>query len=145
MLGIGARPSLRPRQYKSRYFWNCIFFTKIVLPSTRNQWIRSRKLHLFETALLELSKPLSTQIWVAKYEVFKMSGFIDTVRVHTVLKSPWILGEVLEDSLNSIFPWKVQKFLCKPWNVLKFSSTLNVVTLKVFFDALWLSMTEYKS
>ena len=34
-------------------------------------------------------------------------------------KSPWILGEVLEKSLNSIFPWKVLKFLCKslksPW------------------------------
>ena len=40
-------------------------------------------------------------------------------RVCTVLKSPWILGEVLEKSLNSIFPWKVLKFLCKslkrPW------------------------------
>ena len=34
-------------------------------------------------------------------------------RVRTVLKSPWILGEVLEKSLNSIFPWKVLKFLCK--------------------------------
>ena len=34
-------------------------------------------------------------------------------RVRTVLKSPWILGEVLEKSLNSIFPWNVLKFLCK--------------------------------
>ena len=34
-------------------------------------------------------------------------------RVCTVLKSPWILGEVLKNSLNSIFPWKVLKFLCK--------------------------------
>ena len=34
-------------------------------------------------------------------------------RVCTVLKSPWILGEVLEKSLNSIFPWKVLKFMCK--------------------------------
>ena len=38
----------------------------------------------------------------------------------TVLKSPWILGEVREKSLNSIFPWKVLKFL---------------VAWKVFFDA----------
>ena len=34
-------------------------------------------------------------------------------RVCTVLKSPWIVGEVLENSLNSIFPWKVLKFMCK--------------------------------
>ena len=40
-------------------------------------------------------------------------------RVHTILKCPWNLGEVLEKSLNSILPWKVLKFLCKslksPW------------------------------
>ena len=41
-------------------------------------------------------------------------------RVCTVLKSPWILGEVLEKSLNfCASPWKVLKFLCKslksPW------------------------------
>ena len=40
-------------------------------------------------------------------------------RVCTVLKSPWILGEVLEKSLNSIFPWKV----------VEFSPTLNVLML----------------
>ena len=44
---------------------------------------------------------------------------VNTVRARTVLKSPWILGEVLEESLNSIFPWKVLKYLCKslkiPW------------------------------
>ena len=48
---IGALPSLRPHQYKSRYFWNRIFLTKSVLPSTRNKWIHWRKLLLFETAL----------------------------------------------------------------------------------------------
>ena len=57
-------------------------------------------------------------------------------RVCTVLKSPWILGEVLEKSLN---------FCASPWKVLEFSSTLNVVAWKVFFDAFWLSKTEYKS
>ena len=40
-------------------------------------------------------------------------------RVGTVLKSPWILREVLEKSLNPIFPSKLLKFLCKslkcPW------------------------------
>ena len=80
-----------------------------LLTETTSFWNRSS----------ELSRPLSTRIWVTKYEVFKMSEFINTVRVHTVLKSPWILGEVLEESLNSIFPWKVLKFLCKslkiPW------------------------------
>ena len=43
-------------------------------------------------------------------------------RARTVLKNPSILGEVLE-----------------------FSSTLNVVAWKVFFDAFWLSKTEYES
>ena len=41
-------------------------------------------------------------------------------RVCTVVKSPWILGEVLEKSLNSIFPWKVLKFLCKSLKGLNF-------------------------
>ena len=40
----------------------------------------------------------------------------------------------LEKSLNSIFPWKVLKSLCKFLKVLEFSSTLNVVAWKVFFD-----------
>ena len=48
----------------------------------------------------------------------------------TVLKSPWILGEVREKSLNSIFPWKVLKFL---------------VAWEVFVDAFCLAKTEYKS
>ena len=41
------------------------------------------------------------------------------LRVCTALKSPLILGEALEKSLNSIFPWKVLQFVCKsfkrPW------------------------------
>ena len=45
--------------------------------------------------------------------------YVSAYRVRTVLKSPWILGEVLEKSLNSIFPWKAFKFLSKslksPW------------------------------
>ena len=32
------------------------------------------------------------------------------------LESPWILVEVFEKSLNSMFPWKVLKFLCKSLN-----------------------------
>ena len=45
-------------------------------------------------------------------------------RVCTVLKSPWILGEGLKKSLNSIFPLKLLKFLCKslksPWILFNF-------------------------
>ena len=44
--------------------------------------------------------------------IFSKFNLLD-IRVRTVLKSPWILREVLEKSLNSIFPWKVLKFLCK--------------------------------
>ena len=43
--------------------------------------------------------------------------------VHTVLKRPWILGEVLENSLS---------FCASPWKVLEFSLTLNSVAWKVF-------------
>ena len=50
----------------------------------------------------------TTQIWVVEHHQYGISA-----KVCTVLKSPWILGEVLEKSLNSIFPWKVLKFLCK--------------------------------
>ena len=32
---------LRHRSHESGYLWKYIFFTRIVLPSTRNQWIRS--------------------------------------------------------------------------------------------------------
>ena len=46
-------------------------------------------------------------------------------RVCTVLKSPWILGEVLEKSLNSIFPWKVLKFLCKSLKRIFFNFECN--------------------
>ena len=53
------------------------------------------------------------------HSVFKYAFLLLSHRVHTVLKSPWSLGEVLEKSVNSIFPWKVHKFLCKslrrPW------------------------------
>ena len=57
--------------------------------------------------------------------------------VRTVLKSPWILGEVLEKSLNSIFPWKVLTFLCKsfksPWIFFNFEcSGLERVFLMLF-------------
>ena len=38
-------------------------------------------------------------------------------RVHIVLKSRWILGEL--GALNSIFPWKGLKFLCKSLNFLQ--------------------------
>ena len=57
------------------------------------------------------------------------SWIISVSRVHTVLKSPWILAEVFEKSLNSSFPWKV----------LEFSSNLNVVRWKEFSDAFLLS------
>ena len=55
-----------------------------------------------------------------------------------VLKSPWILGGVLEKSLNSIFPWNVFKFLCKslkcPWIFFSSeSSGLESVFFKMLF------------
>ena len=53
--------------------------------------------------------------------------------------------EVLEKSLKSIFLEKSLNFCASPWKVLEFSSTLNVVAWKEFFDAFWLSETEYKS
>ena len=74
-----------------------------------------------------------------------MFEFINTLRVHTVLKSPWILGEVLEESLTPFFLEKSWNFSASPWKVLEFSLTLNLVARKVFFDAFWLSKTEYKS
>ena len=54
------------------------------------------------------------------------------------LKSPWILGGVLEKSLNSIFPWKVFKFLCNslkcPWIFFSSeSSGLQSVFLTMLF------------
>ena len=55
------------------------------------------------------------------------------------------LGEVLEKSLNSIFLWKVLKFLCKslkiPWIFFNFEFS----GLKSVFDVFWLSKSEYKS
>ena len=61
--------------------------------------------------------------WDNRAEVSKNAKSLFN-RVRTVLKSPWILVEVLEKSLNSIFPWKVLKFLCKslksPWIFLNF-------------------------
>ena len=63
-----------------------------------------------------------------------------------VLKSPWILGGVLEKSLNSIFTWKVFKFLCKslkcPW--IFFSSESSGLKSVFFFNPFWLSKTRYK-
>ena len=64
-----------------------------------------------------------------------LSGKSGDPRVHTGLKSPWI-SFFLEKSLNCS---------ASPWKVLEFSSTLNVVAWKVFFDAFWLSKTEYES
>ena len=54
------------------------------------------------------------------------------------LKSPWI-PIFLEKSLKSPY------FCTSPWKVLEFSSPLNLVAWEVFFDAVWLSKTEYKS
>ena len=60
----------------------------------------------------------------------------NTDRVLTALKSPRILGKVLEKSLNCC---------ASLLRVFKFSSILDVVAFNVFFDAFWLSKTEYKS
>ena len=89
------------------------------------------------------------------------SWIISVSGVRTVLKSPWILVEVLEKSLNfSGSPWKVLEFWRKslkspwilaqvlkkslhfsgsPWKVLEFSLNLNVVSWKEFSDAFLLS------
>ena len=55
-----------------------------------------------------------------------------TFRVRKVLKSPWILGKVIEFHFSLK---KVLKCLCKFLKILEFSSTLNVVAWKVFFNA----------
>ena len=73
-------------------------------------------------------------------------GFEEVLnRVLTVLKIPWILRRVLEKSLNSIFPWKVLKFLYKflksPWSFFNF----ECCGLESIFNAFGLSKTEYKS
>ena len=49
----------------------------------------------------------------------------------------------LEKSLY--FFEKSLNFCASPLKVLEFSSTLSEVPWKVFFDAFWLSKTEYKS
>ena len=46
--------------------------------------------------------------------------------LHSLLENPWILVEVLEQSLN---------FFACLWKVLEFSSALNVIAWKVFFNA----------
>ena len=55
------------------------------------------------------------------------------------------LGEVLEKFLNSIFLWKVLKFLCKslkiPWIFFNF----EFYGLESVSDAFGLSKSEYKS
>ena len=66
--------------------------------------------------LTEMTRPAKVDHLQSWSQIFWSD---QTEMVHqgrTVLKSPWILGEVLEKSLNSIFPGKV----------LEFSSTLNV-------------------
>ena len=42
---------LGPGPDESGYFLNLIFFTRIGIPSIRNQWFLPPKLHLFETVL----------------------------------------------------------------------------------------------
>ena len=66
-------------------------------------------------------------------------------RVHAVLKSPWILGKSWKSPWIPFFLETSLNFCASPWKVLEFSSTLNVVAWKDFFDAFWLSKTEYKS
>ena len=45
---------VRPRSHESGYFWNrTVSYKWIGLPSTRNQWIRSLKPHLFWNHSLE--------------------------------------------------------------------------------------------
>ena len=81
---------------------------------------------------LAFKAPVHTNLGGKIWDFQNVWILVNTVRVHTVLKSPWILGEVLEESLNSIFPWKALKFLCKslksPWIFFnfKFSSLESV-------------------
>ena len=53
------------------------------------------------------------------YFCSSLPNFMFFVPWFPFLKSSWILGEVLKKTLNSIFPWKVLKFLGKslksPW------------------------------
>ena len=63
---------------------------------------------------------------------------------HSLEKSLNFRGS-FEKSLNSIFPWKILKFLCKslksPWIFFSFKCS----GLKSVFWCFWLSRTEYKS
>ena len=61
---------------------------------------------------------------VLRIRLYKIKRFVTT--------SPWILGEVLEKSLNSVFLENSFNLCGRPWKVLKFSSTLNVVAWKAF-------------
>ena len=85
-----------------------------------------------------LSNLLELELWVKHY-TSRYSGFSQSWKVlefqGNSLKSPWI-PFFLENSLH---------FCASPSKVLEFSSTLNVVARKEFFDAFWLSKTEYKS
>ena len=63
-----------------------------------------------------------------------VTGFTQSRKSFNFKQSPWI-PFFLEMSLN---------FYASPWKVLEFSSSVNVVAWKVFFDAFWLSKTEYE-
>ena len=67
------------------YFWELplafaffFFFTRIGIPSTRNQWIRSPKPHLFKTAQSGLRPGPFARIWVKRYVVSKVPRFVWT-------------------------------------------------------------------
>ena len=54
------------------------FFTRIGIPSTRNQWILSPKPHLFKTAQSGLRPGPFARIWVKRYVVSKVPRFVWT-------------------------------------------------------------------
>ena len=76
---------LRICPHEPYIFENCLlpfafffFFTRIGIPSTRNQWIRSPKPHLFKTAQSGLRPGPFARIWVKRYVVSKVPRFVWT-------------------------------------------------------------------
>ena len=63
-------------------------------------------------------------------------GWIYISTACTLLKSPWKSNVVLEKPLN---------FYATPLKVLEISSPLNILVLKVFLNAIWLSKRECES
>ena len=77
--------------------------------------------------------------------LWKLQKILD-LGVVKILNMEWVISRQVSDSpppqQGASEPYLADIF---PWKVLEFSSNLNVVAWKVFFDAFCLSKAEYKS